>query len=576
MKLLISFFAILLFTTLGITQQRDPNLTYKLFTEAYDSLDAESLANLYSANAELLNLYDGSMPNSRIGRAEIFKYYSNFFENIRSQNQKLYLSFKIQKRDTVGNKILDNGFYKLEVLTPNKPSQFGFGKFSTILQYEDNSWKFKTDATTNVDFIEYENSDQKAIPEREELLHPEYHDQFLGTYVNESNQTIVIGRSQLRLFMYNEATGEYRGMNKINATTWEAGQAVISKKGIDKIIFSKNKLEIYRNEKLLSSAQKIEKYTTEKVEYKNTKGLKLAGTIFKPIKSNGNALVLIHGSGPQDRNGYASIIRLLADVLARRGITVLTYDKQGVGQSEGNSDAQSFTHLAQDALAGNDYLRSRRDLKLTKIGLGGSSQAGWIIAKAIAASESKVDFVFTIGAAGSGNSVVEQNLYNTKSLMQCTNQFSEKQIDNALIQQSHFFNYIQNQSTANILDEYTRSISTDSLLRDWIFPSSNEINLNNKNQWFTALEIGFDPLSIWRNYKKPTLMIFGEYDNSTPSAETIAKIKGLGNRNIKIQYLKNTQHIGLKTTSICNNDLSQLSTFNNELFNSIIEWIIKV
>ena len=68
---------------------------------------------------------------------------------------------------------------------------------------------------------------------------------------------------------------------------------------------------------------------------------------------------------------------------AREGITVLTYDKQGVGQSEGNSDYESFTDLAQDVLAGIDFLKSRNDLSISKIGLAGSSQAGWIIAKAI-------------------------------------------------------------------------------------------------------------------------------------------------------------------------------------------------
>ena len=51
---------------------------------------------------------------------------------------------------------LDNGFYRLEIITPNKPSSYAFGKFSTVLELKNNAWKFRTDATTNTDFVEYE------------------------------------------------------------------------------------------------------------------------------------------------------------------------------------------------------------------------------------------------------------------------------------------------------------------------------------------------------------------------------------------------------------------------------------
>ena len=151
--------------------------------------------------------------------------------------------------------------------------------------------------------------------------------------------------------------------------------------------FINNNIEIYENAKLITTASKQQFYKNEYVTYKNTKGIKLGGTIFIPKNASGKAIVLIHGSGQQDRNGYASIIRLLADIFAREGITVLTYDKQGVGHSEGNSEYESFMDLADDAVAGIDFLKTRKDLNLSKIGLGGSSQAGWIIAKAIEKNE---------------------------------------------------------------------------------------------------------------------------------------------------------------------------------------------
>jgi ketosteroid isomerase-like protein len=202
MKLVV-FSLLLLFafsSTFGQNTEPIPNLLYENFVKAYDELDAEKLANLYTINAEALNLYDRSNPNSLKGKEDIKKYFAKFFQAIKDNNQKLQLTFKIIDRKKVGDNVLDNGFYRLEVLSPNKPSSFSFGKLSTVLELQDGVWKFKTDATTNTDFIEYENAGHKTIPERVELLYPQYYDELLGDYVTETNQIIVIGRSQVRLY----------------------------------------------------------------------------------------------------------------------------------------------------------------------------------------------------------------------------------------------------------------------------------------------------------------------------------------------------------------------------------------
>ncbi|MBK8051741.1 MAG: alpha/beta hydrolase [Saprospiraceae bacterium] len=575
MKLVV-FSLLLLFafsSTFGQNTEPIPNLLYENFVKAYDELDAEKLANLYTINAEALNLYDRSNPNSLKGKEDIKKYFAKFFQAIKDNNQKLQLTFKIIDRKKVGDNVLDNGFYRLEVLTPNKPSSFSFGKISTVLELQDGVWKFKTDATTNTDFIEYENAGHKTIPEREELLYPQYYDELLGDYVTETNQIIVIGRSQVRLYVYFEKTNEYRGLGKVNATTWTVGNAVRSDEVVQTFKFKDDKLEIYEKEKLIASATKKPFYINEKVTYLNIKGIKLGGTIFIPQKPSGKAIVLVHGSGQQDRNGYVSIIRLCADIFAREGITVLTYDKQGVGQSEGNSEYESFAELADDALGGLDYLKTRKDLRLTKIGLGGSSQAGWIIAKAIEKRKNDIGFALTIGAAGSGINVIDQNLYNTEVSMKCANIYAKTQIENALTQQRYFFDYLQNQSHAAKLDDFTKKIEKDTLIRDWLFPRSYQIDLNNRNQWFTALEINFNPLPIWKGFNKPTLMLFSEHDDSTPSKDVKSKVDNLQNKNIKTILLNNSQHIGLETNSVCRNDFADLTKFHKDFFANMKSWL---
>ncbi|MEJ7823606.1 MAG: alpha/beta hydrolase [Chitinophagaceae bacterium] len=467
---------------------------------------------------------------------------------------------------------MDNGYYRLEILTPNLPTKIAFGKFSTILELADNTWKFRTDATTNANFMEFENASFLTIPKREELLNPDFYDKLLGDYVTDDKQIIVIGRSQIRLFAYFENTQKYHGLKKINATIWTAGNTIISDRVEQKFVFTTTGLEIFQGDKLVIKATKEEFYKTEKVSYSNNVGVKLGATIFKPKNPNAKAIVLVHGSGPQDRNGYASIIRLLADIFTREGITVLTYDKQGVGSSSGNWEKENFKDLGQDALAGISYLKNRKDLKLTKIGLGGSSQAGWVMAKAIEQSND-VDFVLAIGAAGSGIPVTEQNIYNTKVQMECSRTFTQKQIDNALTQQRYFFEYVKNQKNAKELDQFTFSLSTDSLLRDWLFPMSKDIDLNNRNQWFTALEIAFNPLDIWKNYSKPVLMTFSEFDDSTPTTIVKANLEKLNKKNIQILVLPNAQHLGLNTNSVCKGDVSILQSFHKDFFLTLKKWI---
>jgi pimeloyl-ACP methyl ester carboxylesterase/ketosteroid isomerase-like protein len=568
------FLSFIFFTTQSCGQQTEqsPDMLYEKFAKGYDELNAQTIANLYTNEAELLNLYDKENPNSVKGKDDIKKYFQNFFQPYKAVNKQVQITFKITDRKKIDATVLDNGFYRIEIVTPSKPSFFYFGKFSTILEFNDSGWKFRTDASNNTDFEEYENAIYKTIPEREELLYPQFYDELLGDYVTEQNQLIVIGRSQIKLFAYFENTNEYRGLNKVSATTWTVGKTIKSNEIKQTFKFNSDKIEIYENEKLMAKAIKKLFYKNEKVTYANSKGIKLGGTIFIPVKPNGKAIVLTHGSGPQDRNGYASIIRLLADIFARDGVTVLTYDKQGVGQSEGNNEKENFAELAQDALAGISFLRTRKNLSSSKIGLGGSSQAGWIIAKAIEQNKD-VDFALTIGSAGSGISVVEQNIYNTEILMQCSGVFSPSQITNAITQQRYFFEYLANQSNAKKLDGFTKSIEKDTLIRDWLFPVSNQIDLTNRNQWFTALEINFNPLPVWKNYNKPVLMLFSEFDDSTPATDVKSKVDNLKNKNIQTILFTKAQHIGIETASVCKSDIADLTKFNNDFFAKMKVWL---
>ena len=141
-------------------------------------------------------------------------------------------------------------------------------------------------------------------------------------------------------------------------------------------------------------------YTVKDIKFKS-KGIELSGTIFNALNSK-IGIVLVHGSGQELR--YSEF----AAQLAKKGISVLTYDKRGVGESGGeyagpevgtnNIDSANLNLLAEDANAAVLTLKNYFGQKLTYTGLLGFSQAGWIIPLASIKSN-KVDFTVIFSGA---------------------------------------------------------------------------------------------------------------------------------------------------------------------------------
>ena len=141
-------------------------------------------------------------------------------------------------------------------------------------------------------------------------------------------------------------------------------------------------------------AQSLDSIKIENVTFKS-EGVTLAGSILTPKKTFA-AVVIVHGSDPVKREME------FAKRLAKEGITVLTYDKRGVGESGGvyvgpsvgtnNIDTTNLNLLSHDANAAVNTFRNYLKDKKIPIGLVGFSQAGWIIP--IAASKNpQIEFM---------------------------------------------------------------------------------------------------------------------------------------------------------------------------------------
>jgi uncharacterized protein len=413
-------------------------------------------------------------------------------------------------------------------------------------------------------------------------LDAKIYDPFLGTYRTGSDEFVSIGRTERRLYYFEPRSGIIRGLKPDSKATWSAGPSLMVYSPAElQLTFVRNgkgdvtELVLKQRGRANQTAKKARVYREEKVTFQNG-DVTLAGTLLVPSTGGPHpAMVFLHGSGPQDRNGYVSLIRLAADHFARNGIATLIYDKRGVGASTGNWAEASFDDLAGDALAGLRLLQSRGDIRPRQVGLWGSSQAGWVMAKATSLSK-QIAFIISVSAGGSGYTVAQQELYNVETEMRAGG-FSQAEIDEVLATRRLLFNFVR---TGNA-GEYGAAIQKgrqNSRIKDWLTPPPEEIDRKKRDQWFLALDIDFDPVPLWARYEGPVLQIFGELDASTPVRQVVPIIaKALASRkntDFAIKVFPKAHHLILEAKTGSDSELERLKRYVPGYFDLMTTWLL--
>ncbi|MEO8597003.1 MAG: alpha/beta fold hydrolase [Candidatus Solibacter sp.] len=123
---------------------------------------------------------------------------------------------------------------------------------------------------------------------------------------------------------------------------------------------------------------------------------KLPGTVTVPVGAGPfPAVVLVHGSGPNDRDetvGGSKVFKDLAEGLASRGIAVLRYEKRTLQYRVKMASLTRFTvddETVEDAVAGVALLRAQPEVNGAKVYVLGHSLGGYV-APRVAAQAGKV------------------------------------------------------------------------------------------------------------------------------------------------------------------------------------------
>ena len=154
------FFLLVLLSCCGLAHGQSKDLTldpgvkahagidavYAKFSRAYRELDHELVGGLYSPNASYL------VPdqNILIGRDKITLTFKSFFDQVRSQNGKLEINFRIVQRRVAGDLGYDVGVYTLTQTDSAGKKGTGQGKFVVVAVKDGGQWRFQVDGYSDL------------------------------------------------------------------------------------------------------------------------------------------------------------------------------------------------------------------------------------------------------------------------------------------------------------------------------------------------------------------------------------------------------------------------------------------
>lgn len=331
-------------------------------------------------------------------------------------------------------------------------------------------------------------------------------------------------------------------------------------------------------------------YKQEEVTFPNSKaGNVLAGTLTIPSSGKvSKIVVLITGSGPQDRNEELQGMNhrpflVLSDWLTRNGIAVLRYDDRGVGKSTGNFATSTTADFADDAEAAVKYIQARPDLNKLSIGLIGHSEGG-LIAPMVAGRNNAVRFICLL--AGPGIPMIELGLQQQKDQLRMAGMTEEAKKVPMSILQNVFKTIVDNPGLSN--NELKAKADTVLLRELSAYPPAtfathskqdmaNNITAQFLSTWY-RYALSLKPADYLTKVKCPVLALNGTLDIQVESVGNLAGIKAAlqkaGNTHHEEVALTGLNHLFQQAKTGSVNEYAEIEeTFNPVALEKVSTWI---
>ena len=285
-------------------------------------------------------------------------------------------------------------------------------------------------------------------------------------------------------------------------------------------------------------------YRIEEVSFTNEKeGNTLTGTLTIP-KGKGPfpAMVLVSGSGQQNRDEELMNHRpfwVIADYCARHGIAVLRYDDRGMGGSSGEVENATSMDFSYDAEAAFDYLRNRKEINASRVGILGHSEGGVIN---FMVSARRPEVAFLVSLAGPSVNGIEVLKEQQAAILRASG-MSEEMVQ---------FNGNANAQMFDIIEASNDREEADSLLRQLVkgWGYNEELTEQTVSQmtmpWMYYF-LKYDPTEAIVKTNCPALLLNGSKDlqviasQNLPGYEKI--IAEYGKTNLILRELPDLNHL---------------------------------
>jgi dipeptidyl aminopeptidase/acylaminoacyl peptidase len=274
-------------------------------------------------------------------------------------------------------------------------------------------------------------------------------------------------------------------------------------------------------------------------------GITLGGTLTVPKNTTGPvpAIVTITGSGQQDRDEYIPVaggyrpFRQVADTLGRRGIAVLRLDDRMIGASGGAIGTSA--DYADDIRAGLAWLRTRKEIDGSRLGLVGHSEGGLIGPLVASTDPALKGIVVLAGPAYTGKDIIHFQLRNQ-------------------------VNHDTSIAPAKKDSAYRAVLAT--------FDSTAQTSV------WTRFFLSYDPIPTAKKVKVPTLILQGQTDQQVTfeQAEKLgAAMRSGGNRNVTVRVFPGLNHLFIHDPDGNPAGYAKLPTnkMSSEVLGAMADWL---
>ncbi len=328
-------------------------------------------------------------------------------------------------------------------------------------------------------------------------------------------------------------------------------------------------------------------YDVAEVTFENAAaGVTLSGTLTTPRgAARPAAVVLVSGSGPQDRDSAISGHRpflVLADHLTRAGLAVLRYDDRGFGRSSGRFADATTDDFAADAAAAVAYLRALPGIDTARIMVIGHSEGGLVAARLAARDPRLAAVVSLAGPALRGDSLLA---VQSRALMRAAGRDSAGQALTMRFNREvwrHGFEDTPDDTARARVERAARAFVATLPASDLESIGEPEAFIRTTaaqvvNPWFRSF-VRFDPGPDLERVNVPMLACFGERDLQVPPDANVPaltrRFPGARAARLTVQRWPKLNHLFQTATTGLPAEYGLLAeTLSPALLDSLTAWL---